>query len=127
MLHRLGYRYAVHVKGLAGKPDLVFTARRKVIFIHGCFWHQHDRADCSDARRPKSNTDYWTPKLDRNVERDAQHVAALQRDGWEVLTVWDCETADEEILKQRLISFLGAQRVSGQMPGLALTRDIPPL
>ena len=127
MLHKLGYRYAIHVKELAGKPDLVFTARRKVIFVHGCFWHQHDRADCSDARRPKSNTGYWTPKLSRNVERDAEHVSALQGDGWEVLTVWDCEMADAEALKQRLVDFLGAPKASCQWPSVALTGEFPPV
>lgn len=112
MLHSLGYRYAVHAKGLPGKPDLVFTARRKVIFVHGCFWHQHGREACSDARRPTSNTDYWNEKLDRNVSRDAEHIGNLRNMGWEVLIVWDCETANVETLKVNLVAFLGTPRAS---------------
>lgn len=112
MLHRLGYRYSVHVKNMPGKPDLVFTARRKVIFVHGCFWHQHPREACSDARRPKSNTSYWMAKLDRNIARDAEHIEALQEQGWNILVVWDCETVDEKALEERLVDFLGAPRAS---------------
>lgn len=110
MLHRFGYRYSVHVKDLPGKPDLVFTARRKVIFVHGCFWHQHDRKACSDSRKPKSNTEYWTRKLDRNVMRDAEHLETLREKGWDALVIWDCETADEEALRGRLAEFLGPPR-----------------
>lgn len=112
LLHRLGYRYALHDKELPGKPDVVFRARRKAIFVHGCFWHQHDRSGCSDARRPKSNTAYWTPKLDRNVARDLEQLSFLRERGWDVLTIWDCETGDEPQLMDRLVSFLGPQRHS---------------
>lgn len=106
MAHRLGYRYRVHQSGLPGKPDLVFAGRRKAIFVHGCFWHQHPTATCSDSRAPRSNTAYWGAKLARNVERDAQHSAALQAEGWRVLTIWDCETKDLPRLKRRLARFL---------------------
>ncbi len=88
-LHKLGYRFRLSVARLPGKPDLVFPARRKVIFVHGCFWHQHGR--CIDGRRPKSNTEYWRPKLERNVERDRENRKALRRLGWRVLVVWECE------------------------------------
>src|ERR1700741_2821493 len=77
LLHRMGYRYRVHGKGLPGKPDLVFASRLKVIFVHGCFWHQHTLETCQDGRRPKSNVHYWHSKLASNVERDRQHVHRL--------------------------------------------------
>jgi DNA mismatch endonuclease, patch repair protein len=111
LLHRLGYRYRLYGKALPGKPDLVFGSRRKVIFVHGCFWHQHEAAACLDGRKPKSNTDYWHPKLARNVERDAQHVAKLKQEGWNVLTVWECEVRDEQALVQRITIFLGEPRL----------------
>lgn len=105
--HAMGYRYRVHRKDLPGKPDMVFGPRRKVVFVHGCFWHQHDLERCVDGRRPKSNTGYWNAKLERNVERDAAHVIALQAAGWQVLTIWDCETKDLPVLQDRLREFLG--------------------
>lgn len=103
MVHGMGVRYRLHRKDLPGKPDLVFGPRRKVIFVHGCFWHLHD---CRDGRIPASRRDYWEPKLQRNAERDAEHAAALQAAGWQVLTVWECETKDIEALKNRLADFL---------------------
>ncbi|WP_082744955.1 very short patch repair endonuclease [Burkholderia savannae] len=93
----LGYRYRLHDKRLPGKPDIVFWGRRKVIFVHGCFWHQH--VGCADSKLPKSNIEYWHPKLRRNVERDASSVAALESAGWEVLIVWDCQTRATNLLQ----------------------------
>lgn len=106
LVHALGYRYRLHRKDLPGKPDLAFGPKRKVVFVHGCFWHQHDLEECLDGRRPKSNANYWMPKLRRNVERDAEHIAALQNDGWQVLTIWDCETKDLLAIENRLVEFL---------------------
>jgi DNA mismatch endonuclease, patch repair protein len=106
LVHGMGYRYRLHRKGLPGKPDLVFGPKRKVIFVHGCFWHQHDKAECLDGRLPKSNTGYWGPKLQRNVERDQSNVVELSKQGWDVLVVWECETGDEGSLRQRLQKFL---------------------
>src|SRR5258707_1318924 len=83
MLHGLGYRYALHRRDLPGAPDLVFPARRKVILVHGCFWHQHKK--CVDGRLPKSREDYWEPKLMRNVDRDRRNASKLRRDGWKVV------------------------------------------
>ena len=90
-LHAEGYRYRLHRRDLPGKPDLVFPARRKVIFVHGCFWHQHGDPGCRIARRPKSNQEYWLPKLERNVARDTENMARLLESGWEVLVIWECE------------------------------------
>jgi DNA mismatch endonuclease (patch repair protein) len=105
LVHSLGYRYRLHRKDLPGKPDLVFGPRRKAIFVHGCFWHGHDVEGCPDRRTPKSNVSYWSPKLARNRERDAEHVAALKKADWKVLTIWECE-ADDKGLKSRLKKFL---------------------
>jgi DNA mismatch endonuclease (patch repair protein) len=105
LVHSLGYRYRLHRKDLPGRPDLVFGSRRKVIFVHGCFWHLHK--GCIDARLPASNRSYWGPKLKRNVERDSQHLRNLKNAGWRVLVVWECETLDLSKLRQRLLYFLG--------------------
>ena len=102
---RLGYRYRLHTAKLPGKPDLVFPARRKVIFVHGCFWHQHK--GCREGRPPGSNTGYWAPKLKRNVERDADSEAQLRDAGWACLTIWECEIKDASTLARRLAAFLG--------------------
>lgn len=103
LVHRMGYRYRLHRKGLPGKPDLVFGPRKAVIFVHGCFWHQHD---CQDGHRPKSNTSYWDEKLRRNVERDERVQAELKDMGWRVLVVWECETTHSDDLEKRLRDFL---------------------
>lgn len=89
LLHAKGYRYLINNRGLPGKPDLVFPKRRKVIFVHGCFWHQH--RGCPHSTRPSSNTDYWNMKLDRNVKRDNVTVDRIQALGWRALVVWECE------------------------------------
>lgn len=103
LVHRLGYRFRLHRRDLPGKPDLVFPGRKAVIFVHGCFWHMHD---CAAVRVPKSNTGYWSPKLERNCQRDAQNVDALKAQGWRVLTVWDCETSDVRWLEKTIREFL---------------------
>nr|WP_306149102.1 MULTISPECIES: DNA mismatch endonuclease Vsr [unclassified Roseibium] len=106
LVHGLGFRYRLHRKDLPGKPDLVFGPRRKVIFVHGCFWHQHDNADCLDSKTPKSNTAYWEPKLRRNLGRDHEAQQRLVSDGWQVLVIWECETNDTKHLSTRLKNFL---------------------
>jgi DNA mismatch endonuclease, patch repair protein len=104
LVHGLGYRYRLYEKALPGKPDLVFTGRRKVIFVHGCFWHGHN---CRAGRnQPTSNRRYWGPKLRRNQERDARNQERLLESGWSVLIVWECETADLNSLKIRICDFL---------------------
>lgn len=104
LAHAMGYRYRLHVAALPGKPDMVFAGRRKVIFIHGCFWHGHD---CRAGRkRPQSNQGYWLKKLERNAARDIEHRAALEQAGWQVLILWECELKDAEELKKKLAGFL---------------------
>ena len=105
--HALGYRYRLHRKDVPGKPDLVFGPRRKIIFVHGCFWHLHPSETCRDARVPASNTSYGEQKLGTNIERDAKDQAALIADSWKVLIIWECETTDPQKLARRLKRFLG--------------------
>ena len=108
LVHGMGCRYRLHRKDLSGKPDLVFGPRRKVIFVNGCFWHGHG---CRrGARQPKANADYWRTKITRNVVRDRANVAALEAAGWQVLTIWECETAvvDREQLVNRIREFIGS-------------------
>ena len=104
LVHRLGYRYRLHSKKLPGRPDLVFAGRKKVIFVHGCFWHGHE--GCSKAKPPKSNLHYWGAKLRRNKERDFEHRRRLESEGWRVLIVWQCELKNEGSLRERIIKFL---------------------
>lgn len=106
LVHRMGYRYRLHSKRLPGKPDLVFAARRKVIFVHGCFWHAHK--GCKFAHTPKSNVEYWGQKLKRNKSRDRRNVKSLAASGWISLIVWECETKHELVLRKRLRAFLEA-------------------
>lgn len=107
LLHALGYRYRAHVKELTGKPDIAFARRRKIIFVHGCFWHSHKAEGCPDGSRRRSNTSYCRPELDRNAQRDHESTAVLKARGWQVLTVWACETLTEAPLRCRLVAFLG--------------------
>ena len=106
LVYGLGYRYRLHRAELPGKPDLVFSSQRKVIFVHGCFWHGHD---CPrGARMPKSNTDYWLRKITRNQDRDQVNLATLSRQGWSALVVWECQTKELATLESCLINFLEA-------------------
>ena len=89
LLHGLGYRFRIHRRDLPGTPDIVFPSRKKVIFVHGCFWHQHD--GCSKARMPKSRTHFWEEKFRRNRARDVRNVSDLREVGWMAAIVWECE------------------------------------
>jgi DNA mismatch endonuclease, patch repair protein len=103
LAHRMGYRFRLHRADLPGKPDLVFPARRAVIFVHGCFWHGHH---CKRGAAPVTNTAFWAPKLAKNAARDAVQRARLRRDGWRSLVVWECQIKDERKLASRLRRFL---------------------
>ena len=104
LLHANGYRYRLHSKKLPGCPDLVFPARKKVLFIHGCWWHGHD---CQRGSRvPKTNVVYWTKKVIRNRNRDADSRRQLEAQGWKVLAIWECELNDKSSVLMQLARFL---------------------
>lgn len=105
LLFAAGYRYRLHVRKLPGSPDLVFASRKKVVFVHGCFWHRHD--NCNHARMPKSRVEFWSEKLNGNKARDERTFLALAQAGWQVHVVWECELGNRETLEQKLRSFLG--------------------
>lgn len=102
--HRLGYRFRLHKIDLPGKPDLVFSKYKKVIFVHGCFWHGHNCR--AGENTPKSNKSYWKEKLQRNRQRDAENIQQLKVLGWETLVIWECETKNAEKLKAIINCFL---------------------
>lgn len=100
VLHRNGYRFRLHAKGLPGKPDIVLAKHHTVVFVHGCFWHRHKR--CPDATVPKSRTEFWVQKFADNVKRDAKNQTVLRKLGWTILIVWECETTKPDRLAIRL-------------------------
>jgi DNA mismatch endonuclease (patch repair protein) len=107
LVHTMGFRYRLHDRRLPGTPDLVFPSRRKVIFVHGCFWHQHHDPVCKLARMPKSRLDFWQPKLQGNRDRDLRHQSELDALGWRFLVVWECKMRNREQLQNTLRAFLG--------------------
>jgi|SRR6185437_2133326 len=112
MLSKMGYRYRLYAKDVPGKPDIVFRGRKKAILVHGCFWHQHAMPECSDSRRPKTNSDYWEAKLTRNVERDAVNAELLKTLGWSALIIWECQLRDPDNVAKTIRSFLGSPKPS---------------
>jgi len=106
LIYNLGFRYRLHVATLPGKPDIVFRRPRKIVFVHGCFWHQH--SICRDGRIPNSRQQYWKQKLERNVQTYTDHTAALEKLGWQVLVIWECMLKDEIALKKSLAEFLSS-------------------
>lgn len=105
LVFSLGYRYRLHSKNLPGKPDLVFPGRKKVIFVHGCFWHMHD---CKKGAPPESNKNFWYTKLERNKARDAKNLSELEKNGWEVLIIWQCQLKNLLELDAAIRAFLNA-------------------
>ena len=89
MLHRMGYRFRIHVKGLPGKPDIVLPKYHTAIFVHGCFWHGHE--GCKDFAPPKTRTEWWLNKINGNKKKDTENIAQLDRQGWQVIIIWECE------------------------------------
>lgn len=104
LLHSVGYRYRLHRKELPGNPDIVFISRKKVIFINGCFWHQH--TGCKRSSLPKSNSNYWIPKLERNKQRDNASKLQLIGLGWSSMVIWECEIKDIPKLLLQITNFL---------------------
>lgn len=112
LAHAIGFRFRLHRRDLPGSPDLVFSSHRKVIFVHGCYWHRHE--GCRYAYSPKSNITFWQSKFETNVARDRRAASMLETLGWEVLVIWECETQNEEALRVRLIEFLSNNKRSDQ-------------
>lgn len=99
-LHRMGYRFRLHRRDLPGKPDIILPKFHCVIFVHGCFWHRH--RECRLAYTPKSRLDFWLPKFERTVQRDAEKKQQLESSGWKVHTIWECQTLDVSTLESYL-------------------------
>lgn len=108
LIFAMGYRYRLHVPTLPGRPDLVFRRSRKIIFVHGCFWHRHK--GCPLARQPKSREDFWIPKLEANRKRDQRNKRALVREGWRVLTIWECQLRNIDRLRGKVRRFFDEKR-----------------
>ncbi len=106
LVHYMGYRYRLHRRDLPGTPDLVFSGRKKAVFVHGCFWHRHPDPACRLARLPKSKLDFWGPKLETNRKRDERNIALLTKLGWDVLVIWECQSKNREELQIRIKDFL---------------------
>ena len=106
LLFSMGYRYRLHSRDLPGRPDIVFRGKRKVIFVHGCFWHRHAR--CPNNRTPKSRLDFWIPKLENNKLRDQKNRRALTQAGWKSLVLWECQVHDKPSLAATIKEFLNA-------------------
>lgn len=102
--HRLGHRYRLYCSDLPGTPDLVFRRSKKVIFVHGCFWHQHN---CRLGKQPSANKEYWLPKLARNIRRDSEVRKRLTDDGWRILVIWECQTKRPDIVRALVAAYLG--------------------
>jgi DNA mismatch endonuclease (patch repair protein) len=111
LVHGMGYRFRVQLKGVPGRPDLAFTRRRKIIQVHGCFWHAHE--GCPTARTPATRAEFWATKFARNRERDRRLEAAARAAGWEGIVIWECELKDLDGLRERLVNFLGPPRPLG--------------
>jgi DNA mismatch endonuclease (patch repair protein) len=103
-IHRLGYRFSLSAKKLPGKPDIVLSRFHKLIFVHGCFWHQHK--NCKASKKPSSNSEYWNNKLDRNILRDRKNTASLKKSGWDVLIIWECQIRNTISLSNKLANFM---------------------
>lgn len=110
-LHKLGYRYRLHAKDLPGRPDMVFPAKQKAIFVHGCFWHGHD---CAKGRLPKSRPEYWIPKIEANKARDERVIDELKKSGWDVMVIWQCQTKSLPVTIESVVEFL-------EKPGVAVS------
>lgn len=107
LVYSLGYRYRLHVKTIPGSPDLVFRGKKKIIFVHGCFWHRHE--SCHLARVPKTRPEFWIPKLEKNRQRDAAILQKLSADGWKVLVIWECQIKHKDELILSIKDFLEAE------------------
>lgn len=108
LLHNMGYRFRLHRNDLPGKPDITLPKYKKIIFVHGCFWHSH--RNCQRSKRPTTNNEFWREKLDKNLERDEVSVNKLKKLGWDVHVVWTCEVKNTDKLRNKLFSFLETEK-----------------
>jgi DNA mismatch endonuclease (patch repair protein) len=104
LIHRMGFRFRIHRNDLPGCPDIVLVRQQKIIFVHGCFWHQHP--GCAEGRLPETRQEYWVPKFQRNKDRDVQNRAELRKLGWRSLVVWECELKRPRQMEKKLMRFL---------------------
>ena len=111
-LHAIGYRFHTHVRDLPGCPDLVFSRRRAVIFVHGCFWHRHG---CRKTYVPKTRKTFWKEKFTGTVRRDRRNQSLITQAGWRVLVVWECELESDDSLLDRTVAFLGPPRMASKV------------
>lgn len=107
LIHRMGYRFRIHRRDLPGNPDIVLPRHRKVIFVHGCFWHGHKR--CPRSKRPTTNENFWNKKLDDNIKRDKRNYWTIRRLNWKVLVIWECEIRKPKVLQRKLEKFLNGE------------------
>lgn len=110
-LYNMGYRYRIHVNGLPGKPDIVFPTRKKVIFIHGCFWHQHEDRNCRFAHIPQTRQEYWLHKLGKTRQRDIDNLEKLRTMGWTSLILWECQLEDIVFVAEEINRFVGSPKL----------------
>lgn len=101
LLHGMGFRYRLHNSLLPGKPDIVLTKYKTVVFVHGCFWHHHK--NCARSFIPKSNKKYWRPKIFGNIERDKRNARELKKLGWKIITIWECQINKANVLRSKFI------------------------
>ena len=120
-IHRAGYRYRLHVSRMPGKPDIVLPRYRTAIFVNGCFWHHH--SGCSRSTMPKTNVSYWRRKFERNAMRDRESRRALEKTGWTPLTIWECQTKDQQALAS-LLSWILPPRAKGARSNGDRTREV---
>lgn len=116
LLHRLGYRFRITRDDLPGRPDIVLPKYKAAILVHGCFWHQHD--GCRRAKRPTSNTAYWSQKLNRNIQRDKRAISNLESLGWRVLVIWECDLRCIEQVEEKIETFLDTCSPTSSVSGL---------
>jgi len=114
LLHRMGHRFRIHRTDLPGNPDITLPKHKKVIFVHGCFWHGH--IGCPRAKRPSTNEEFWQKKLDKNIQRDGENTARLVALGWTVLVIWQCEVKNLPKLKRKIENFLGKDTEQSGVP-----------
>lgn len=111
-LHHQGLRFRLHKKDLPGQPDLVFKKFNTVIFVHGCFWHGHDDPNCKSSHIPKSNSQFWSNKIEKNQNRDKSNMEKLKTLGWRIITIWECEIKKPQILDKLLYNILATNHIN---------------